>query len=417
MKKVNVFLVLIGLFAWSSVNAQTNYEHDSDIHTLAPSGLYGETVTFNAQVALNSEVWDEFIIPAVQFRYGTSLGEMYNISSPENVDPSTGYVSSTVEWLNPESDYFVRAEVIDLAGQWGDIYINPSEQPILFNSGESRRPLVEMSEPDSISFRTLGEFHVIIETPDVSGPEYRMQWRVYQNGENNAESVEYLDPDDIYFIDKMFVDLTPGEWTMIELSVGNYEYGYTVLKWYGELLEPTLPGVTISEPFSYGTEFILNGTISYGGHATSQWFEVWNENGGQLITEGPVNRSDYSGQINESNDDLIPGETYTMVHKAQNVLGTAVSDTLVFTAPDLTGIEDQLSSKDISLYPNPATDWVILQSPVETTYRILSASGAEVWSGFLAENEVDRITCDNFSKGLYIIDLMDIGVKKKLIIQ
>lgn len=71
----------------------------------------------------------------------------------------------------------------------------------------------------------------------------------------------------------------------------------------------------------------------------------------------------------------------------------------------MVGVEEISNALNVSVYPNPAADFITIsssQSLSEQEYKIFDASGKVVKSGVLQSNE-NRIDISNFSNGLYLL--------------
>lgn len=390
-----------------------NYEHDGDIHTWQVSNPTGEQADFNAYVHPDSEVWDEFNEPEGRFVFGTSASNMYYATDWEELD-SDGIATDRVTWLNPNTDYFVQYEVREGDGWSNDVYRNLYETPQFFNSGPSHRAQVTVSEPDSVSYRFTGPYHVLVEAPAFTNENYDVFLYVHVSGQQvHDQYLGIVESGDQMELDHMVIDVDPGESVYVEVRAVHYQFGASQDGNYRVSLEADTTEVEVFEPESYGSTFAIRGNLGYRGYDNLQWFEIRDENWNQIITQSPTDRGPWDGLVEETVM-LNPG-MYTIIMHAQSILGP-VSDTLEYLAPDLTGIEDQEFANGITVYPNPSNGPINVRSARAASFTVTSVTGSLIEKGSLQAGKEKVL---NLSSGIYMLSFYgdDVTAHQKLIVQ
>jgi len=84
----------------------------------------------------------------------------------------------------------------------------------------------------------------------------------------------------------------------------------------------------------------------------------------------------------------------------------------------VTHTENVIGITNISVYPNPAHDYIKVISQVEGTFRIYTLNGEEVVSGFLP-NLINTIYVNDLLPGIYLfqIEINEDIINKKLLVQ
>ncbi len=108
-------------------------------------------------------------------------------------------------------------------------------------------------------------------------------------------------------------------------------------------------------------------------------------------------------------------DTLTIVITATDNYNESVSDSFkLFIKPDLTGIREQSNMDDLIIFPNPATNYVLVQAKNESckleTYQIIALNGKVIKEGKL---DSERINISDLNKGTY---LLTIKTDKRIII-
>jgi PKD repeat protein len=99
--------------------------------------------------------------------------------------------------------------------------------------------------------------------------------------------------------------------------------------------------------------------------------------------------------------------TYTIQLTATKCGKTSTTQHTIDTTLPV-GIDEMNATQDFTIYPNPATTHVNVQSSASKniTYKIISAHGQEVLSGIIMSGD-NHINVSSISSGLYILKLMD----------
>ena len=89
-----------------------------------------------------------------------------------------------------------------------------------------------------------------------------------------------------------------------------------------------------------------------------------------------------------------------------------ISTTLLVKNTGITGIEDQLSLRNIEVYPNPTLDILNINTNIQgLSFQIVSAVGKEIMTGSLDDIHVELNT-SLLSQGLYFIKFSNGEIKK-----
>jgi hypothetical protein len=96
-----------------------------------------------------------------------------------------------------------------------------------------------------------------------------------------------------------------------------------------------------------------------------------------------------------------PG-AYTMSLEVTDSNGCNNTQNIYFRTNGFTGIS-KISDSEVTVYPNPASEQIVMACKYDTRYRILSFEGREVLSGMLTAGE-QTIPITNLSKGIYFIE-------------
>ena len=152
---------------------------------------------------------------------------------------------------------------------------------------------------------------------------------------------------------------------------------------------------------------------------------VWStpaSNGGNMITgymiyiykegslETEITTVNPATGYNFSN--LDDGKSYTFSLRAKNAIGTGKMSDMsnAIIANDPTGINDVISSANIRIYPNPATEEITIESifPIEKVI-IRNIVGKEVYNDFYTI----KIQLSHLPVGIYILETESLGIKGK----
>jgi uncharacterized protein (DUF2345 family) len=127
-----------------------------------------------------------------------------------------------------------------------------------------------------------------------------------------------------------------------------------------------------------------------------------NENGNQWY---------YKGQVleGETGKTLLTktGGNYTVTSKVEDCISEAsIPFTLVYT-----GTEDVFSEFNLSVFPNPAKDWIVLRMSASTdqsySFKLKSIVGATVLEGVALSPGETPILLTGLSAGIYILNIYD----------
>ncbi|MCB0689110.1 MAG: T9SS type A sorting domain-containing protein, partial [Saprospiraceae bacterium] len=218
--------------------------------------------------------------------------------------------------------------------------------------------------------------------------------------------------------------LTPvvqaGDWAVIEVSLGSSAYPVDDLLGMNFTLEIGSRFVDSSSvQFTLAEDGIFNPTNSVIAFAKSPKDGIIDVGIGKVDKE-PIHGHGVVGQIKfiveedlngfRSLDELFRKK---LVGKRIGILGSkdlyALEDTEVY----VTIRRDQLTTDDIQIYPNPASDWVTLPSNVRSG-NLVNAYGQLVKDLSSADLQMD---VSNLPSGTYILELLldnDKKIRKRL---
>jgi hypothetical protein len=91
-----------------------------------------------------------------------------------------------------------------------------------------------------------------------------------------------------------------------------------------------------------------------------------------------------------------------IVNNCATIIGSATSESTI--CEDLVGIKEKVNFQEtpISIYPNPATDYVMITGGKNSSLQIFSSLGALVLSKNITQNE-EKISLNGLPNGLYLI--------------
>lgn len=123
----------------------------------------------------------------------------------------------------------------------------------------------------------------------------------------------------------------------------------------------------------------------------------WEVFGGEIISgEG-------SPQITVSWGNA-PGQGYVILNESLE-LGCSAVDTLDVTIDDCTGIESNLPNNNIKIYPNPASEFVFIQSNEKIVQVELIDDASRSLSNYLVQDTQINIKLNNVQPGFYLVKI------------
>jgi len=91
----------------------------------------------------------------------------------------------------------------------------------------------------------------------------------------------------------------------------------------------------------------------------------------------------------------------------------------LITADDFTSVVETASGKSISIYPNPASEYISIKNEedFDDEIHIINSSGKMLSSHTLKANQLMRISINELSPGVYFINFKESPEIRKLIVQ
>ena len=135
----------------------------------------------------------------------------------------------------------------------------------------------------------------------------------------------------------------------------------------------------------------------------------WNH-GGQALKALRINASADGGQFLDLNDWLT--------HSGGDWFDWTVSNGVFNEAPGMApecavSVGDVVTQPTVKVYPNPATDYLVIDAPVGSPYAVFGMDGRKVTDGFVqVQNEMVQIV--GWSAGLYSVVVGNLAVNVKV---
>jgi uncharacterized delta-60 repeat protein len=140
-------------------------------------------------------------------------------------------------------------------------------------------------------------------------------------------------------------------------------------------------------------------TVKYNSAGVQQWVKTYN---------GPGNGNDNGAAIGvDANGNVfVSGTSMGKTSDLDFVTVKYTSSGLVTTSRVLP--ENAPSAQVFSVYPNPATQYLVIQLPADKTYdiTITDVAGRKVWERRNINSQV-QVNCGGFSKGNYFVNAKD----------
>ncbi|MFH6768148.1 YCF48-related protein [Gaetbulibacter aquiaggeris] len=338
-------------------------------------------------------------ITNVAFQYGTSsdILDRTLTGTPTSVlGNTTENVTANLINLEPETQYFYR---IKATHQGEDIY------------------------GDILSFTTYPEFNINLNNPNINGTDvtlsaYLTSYNqdltdiVFEYGTIDYENNALTNPSQVNANSSNYISTTI---TNLDTNLNYYyrlkamhnrEAIYSeerIFNFSGDII---MVNCTIEEAQANSLE--LKGLInSYGAYLTNIHFEYGITNSfGSSIAGTPnfaygYNTNLITGSINNP----LPNQTYYYRLVATNNGNIIYSDTYQYTTGTLSLTYFDLE-KEISIYPNPANDFVNIKSNVSEKVEFIefyNALGQRIYYRNVFNISDIKINVSNFRKGLYFI--------------
>lgn len=144
--------------------------------------------------------------------------------------------------------------------------------------------------------------------------------------------------------------------------------------------------------------------VSPGGDA----FLVAEPGEGTILWWGDLSQGSFINQ----GDLFITNITHDTIYYAQRYLqlpeGEAcATDRIPVYVYVTTNSTEDIDEAEIHLFPNPATDHLIIKTPdhLISSYKVMDVTGAEITSDYLYPTHALRLSTDAFSVGLYFVQL------------
>lgn len=175
-------------------------------------------------------------------------------------------------------------------------------------------------------------------------------------------------------------------------KIQSYESSeHTYFGWMCELKNDKL---LISSPHLYGAE--PGRTLLYKKNSQNNW-----EFDQELKPTNDVTEDFYGWSIAMSDNEIIVGASRDdLDNDEENELNDAGS-AYIFTSPNLATNENNLSKSDVKIYPNPAKDFININSEKKINLiEILDQSGKRI-----SESKESKINVSHLPKGIYILKI------------
>jgi photosystem II stability/assembly factor-like uncharacterized protein len=342
---------------------------------------------------------NEHDVTNVEFQYGTSADELFSISigTPTIVMGNTSEsITATLNDLQPDTEYFYRLKA---TYQGEDIY------------GNIR------------SFTSYPEYDISLYNPTINGTDVTLSAFIISNNQEIFDiKFEYGSIDYENNISANPQQINANSYASVNATISNLD---TNLDYYYRV-KATHNGVAIySEEgvFNFSEDIIMvSGTIvetelnslelkglinSYGAYLSNIHFEYGITESFGLSIDGTPNFVD--GYNNNVITGLIynplPNQTYFYRLVATYNGNTIYSETYQYRTGTLS-IEDLSMDKQISIFPNPATDFVKIKSNTfEKIYSLefYDAIGKLVYFQNIRNDSDLIIEISNFRKGIYFL--------------
>lgn len=415
----------------NSVNANESLNISADLTNLAPNttysfkltGSYNSTnyssqflifttlpdyeITTNNVVNYTSStaqisgtiVSNESDITAIEFQYGISaaaLTSSVNASTQLVTGNTSEYILANLEGLMPGTQYFYR---IKATHEGNDIY------------------------GSVVSFTTHPDYNITLYSPIIMGNTVTLEAYVSSYNQNITNIVfEYgtIDYENSIVTNPSQVNANNSSYisaTLLNLDANAVYYYRLKAIHNGEIIYSqervfNLSGTiimvsgTITQPNANALE--LKGLInSYGAFLTNIQFEygVTDSFGSSLLGTPNFVYGYNSNLIKATIPNPLSNQTYYYRLVATNNGNTIYSDTYEFTTGTLSLTDFDLA-KEVSIYPNPATNYVNITSNMHEKIKSIEFYNAlgqlTFYENFSTISDV-KINISNFRKGLYLI--------------
>ncbi len=342
---------------------------------------------------------NEHDITNVEFQYGLSSDTFTNtiVGTPELVVGNTNEnIIASLNNLQPETQYYYR---IKATHQGEDIY------------------------GDVQSFTTYPEYNINLYLPNINGTDVTLSAYLTSYNQDITDIVfEYGTIDYENNISTTPSQINANSSSLVNTTITGLD---TSLNYYYRL-KAIHNGETIyseESVFNFSEDIIMTiGTIegiqdnsleikglinSYGAYLTNIHFEYGLTNSfGSSIVGTPNYAFGYNTNLIVGLiDNPLPNQTYYYRLVATNNENIIYSDTYQFTTATL-GLIDFDLERSISIYPNPATDFVNIKSNVSEKFKFIefyNALGQRVYYENTSNISDIKIDVSNFRKGIYFV--------------
>jgi hypothetical protein len=158
-------------------------------------------------------------------------------------------------------------------------------------------------------------------------------------------------------------------------------------------------GVSVTISF-FNNEFLFNSFDWNSGTSIEEWtlVSIPMQQDEPVLTHAVI-------RIEAIVGDLVPGNAWISV------------DAMGFEGP--LSDDDMIVDQDLELYPNPASDYIILDGIApNSTVRIMNIAGQLVFEANSTASQI-RLDVQRFAKGLYMLNVQSpdkVGTSRKLVI-
>jgi len=385
------------------------YRSDIEFETIVLHVNPAENISYGSASLTGNVTSNGQSISNIQFEY-SSNSSFNNIitTNPSVINPDESVnVSVDLTNLNQNTTYYFRLKGVQ-------------------NSLEYTSEI--------LTFTTLPEYNIILYDPNINGSNVTFTAYLTSNHQDITDivfeygSIDYensiiSDPPQISANNSGYVSATI---TNLDINLNYYyrvkamhngEAIYSeerIFNFSGDIM---MMSGTIEETQTNSLE--LRGLINtYGAHISNIHFEYGVTNSfGSSIDGTPHYANGYGTHLITSLiSDPLPNQTYYYRLVASYNGNTIYSDTYQYTTPALS-LSDFISEEAISIYPNPATNFVKIKSKTfekVSAIELYDVLGKLVYfENILNANDI-KIDVANFRKGIYFLKVNFESAKTKL---
>ncbi len=176
-------------------------------------------------------------------------------------------------------------------------------------------------------------------------------------------------------------------------------------------VKSVLADISTDEVTNIGTETaeIKATIISTGGEALDSVGVCWSTSHNPTVNDYLSETTTNTGAFSITADNLMPNTTYYARAYAINSAGIKYGNELIFSTL-IAGVDDVVLS-EISIYPNPASDYIYVKSPDDevVTISIIDIRGKIIQTKIISDKKDNYIDVRSLTKGAYLIKIKTIN--------